>query len=66
MDRLLRLRKFLHDDSGAVTVDWVVLTASVIALGLLVLVIFYAGMNTATGAMIADLVASMTSAAGIN
>ena len=28
--------KFLKDDSGAVTVDWVVLTAAIVGLGLLV------------------------------
>ncbi|MBL9049536.1 MAG: hypothetical protein JNK19_05440 [Tabrizicola sp.] len=28
--------KYLEDDSGAVTVDWVVLTAAVVGLGLIV------------------------------
>lgn len=31
-------RIFLKDDSGAVTVDWVVLTAAVVGLGMVVLV----------------------------
>lgn len=31
------LAKFLNDEEGAVTVDWVVLTAAVVGLGMLVL-----------------------------
>ena len=31
------LKKFADDQTGAVTVDWVVLTAAVVGLGLLVL-----------------------------
>jgi Flp pilus assembly pilin Flp len=31
------LAKFLNDEDGAVTVDWVVLTAAVVGLGMLVL-----------------------------
>ncbi|MEM9343936.1 MAG: hypothetical protein AAGA87_12905 [Pseudomonadota bacterium] len=31
------VRKFKNDEDGAVTVDWVVLTAAVVALGLAVL-----------------------------
>lgn len=29
------LAEFLHDEDGAVTVDWVVLTAGVVALGVM-------------------------------
>lgn len=32
-----RLKTFIHDTDGAVTVDWVVLTAAVVGLGLIVL-----------------------------
>lgn len=39
------LTTFLNDDSGAVTVDWVVLTASLTVLGLLVLEIVRDGVN---------------------
>lgn len=31
------LRNFANDESGAVTVDWVVLTAAIVGLGLLVM-----------------------------
>ena len=30
-------KNFLNDESGAVTVDWVVLTAAIVGLGLLVI-----------------------------
>lgn len=33
----LSLAKFFADDSGAITVDWVVLTAAILGLGMLVL-----------------------------
>ena len=32
------LKLFCRDDSGAVTVDWVVLTAAIIGLGMIVLI----------------------------
>ena len=32
------IKKFRSDESGAVTVDWVVLTAAVIGMGMLVLI----------------------------
>lgn len=35
---LRRLKRFLHDPKGAVTVDWMVLSAAVIGLGMVVLV----------------------------
>lgn len=33
---MYRFKEFLRDDAGAVTVDWVVLTAAVVGLGLLI------------------------------
>lgn len=51
------LRRFAHDEAGAVTVDWVVLTAGVIALGLLVVSSIVSGANhtsTGVGARLAD------------
>ncbi|WP_114967131.1 hypothetical protein [Alkalilacustris brevis] len=32
------IKKFRHDESGAVTVDWVVLTAAIVGLGIAVVV----------------------------
>jgi Flp pilus assembly pilin Flp len=37
------LHRFLNDDSGAVTVDWVVLTAGVVGLGFLALGPIFSG-----------------------
>lgn len=37
MDIQIRLRNFVADDSGAVTVDWVVLTAAVVGLAMVVI-----------------------------
>ena len=31
-----RVKKFLNEDSGAITVDWVVLTAAVVAMAALI------------------------------
>lgn len=41
----------LEEDSGAVTVDWVVMTAIVTTLGTLVTVLFVEGDNAATKAV---------------
>lgn len=52
---------FLRDESGAVTVDWVVLTAALVGLGVAVLTTVSGGatdlagdINTNVGAMAAD------------
>jgi hypothetical protein len=46
----LILKSFGQDDSGAVTVDWVVLTAAVIGLGMVVLIpIAYSSGSSAQG-----------------
>ena len=43
------LFKFYQDQSGAVTVDWVVLTAAIVGLGVIVLLpIAYTSENSAT------------------
>jgi Flp pilus assembly pilin Flp len=39
-----RIKNFLHDDSGAVTVDWVILTAAVVGLA----VSAYTGIKSST------------------
>lgn len=39
------LAKFLHDTDGAVTVDWVVLTAAVVFLGLAVMTSINSGVD---------------------
>ena len=37
------LKNFIHSEDGAVTVDWVVLTAAIIGLGLVVLTLIASG-----------------------
>jgi len=37
----LYLKKFAADESGAITVDWVVLTAGVVALGIAVMGVIF-------------------------
>ena len=49
---------FLNDESGAVTVDWVVLTAAVVGLGLAVMVI----VKPAVTALGTDIATSLTKA----
>lgn len=46
----LTLKEFCKEDSGAVTVDWVVLTAAIIGLGMIVLIpIAYSTDSSAQG-----------------
>jgi hypothetical protein len=40
---------FLHDNSGAVTVDWVVLTAALVGLGLAVMAVVSEGLEDSSG-----------------
>jgi Flp pilus assembly pilin Flp len=40
------LKNFAKDESGAVTVDWVVLTAAIVGLGLLVITAVRPGIET--------------------
>ncbi|SNX69282.1 hypothetical protein SAMN05878503_103270 [Cereibacter ovatus] len=49
----LDLKRFLMQTDGAVTVDWVVLTAAIIALCLLVTIPYYTGASGATTELVA-------------
>jgi Flp pilus assembly pilin Flp len=54
--KLFKLAKnFKNDESGAVTVDWVVLTAALVGLGLAVITVVSGGINTAANAINDDL-----------
>jgi Flp pilus assembly pilin Flp len=53
----LNAAKFLRDENGAVTVDWVVLTAAVVALGVMAALV----MTTATTGLSDDIWAYMDS-----
>lgn len=43
------ITNFVNDESGAVTVDWVVLTAAIVGLGLVVMTSVGGGITTLTG-----------------
>lgn len=43
------IKKFRNDESGAVTVDWVVLTAAIVGLGIAVVVAVGPGINSLAG-----------------
>ena len=43
------LKKFRADESGAVTVDWVVLTAAIVGLGVIVINTVGGGIETVAG-----------------
>ena len=49
------LKTFRNDDSGAVTVDWVVLTAAIVGLGLVVMTTVSTGMKTAASNISKDI-----------
>lgn len=45
------LRKFLSDDAGAVTVDWVVLTAAIVGLAFVALTPIFTGTKSISSAV---------------
>lgn len=47
--------KFANDESGAVTVDWVVLTAAIVGIAIAVITLISGGINTAAEAIDAEL-----------
>ncbi len=49
------IKNFKNDESGAVTVDWVVLTAAVVGLGLIVINAARPAITTAAGVIKADI-----------
>ena len=54
--KLLNLFKtFKNDESGAVTVDWVVLTAAIVGLGLVVMQTVGGGIEDLSTGIVADL-----------
>ncbi|MCH2077702.1 MAG: hypothetical protein MK180_12640 [Rhodobacteraceae bacterium] len=53
------LNKFRRDEDGAVTVDWVVLTAAIVGLGIAILATVSGGVGDLAGAIDSEL-SSMT------
>ncbi|MDX1780484.1 MAG: pilus assembly protein [Thalassovita sp.] len=59
-------RNFRRNEDGAVTVDWVVLTAAVVGLGIAAVATVSNGIDTAADALVNDLNTDMSSAASTN
>lgn len=57
--------KFANDESGAVTVDWVVLTAAIVGIAIAVLTLISGGINNAATAIDTQLSNSSTGVAGL-
>ncbi|MGI1660771.1 Flp family type IVb pilin [Palleronia sp. KMU-117] len=47
--------RFSQDEDGAVTVDWVVLTAAIVGIGLAVITVVAGGVGNVTAAIDADI-----------
>ena len=58
MTFLNKIKTFVANDSGAVTVDWVVLTAAIVGLGLAVV----ASVRTGVGSLASDISTSLSGA----
>jgi Flp pilus assembly pilin Flp len=52
------IKNFKNDESGAVTVDWVVLTAAIVGLGLVVMTTLQEPIQNTTDAIVGDLEAA--------
>ncbi|ODM44974.1 Flp family type IVb pilin [Cereibacter johrii] len=62
--KLLNIFKtFRNDEDGAVTVDWVVLTAAIVGLGIAVVTTVAGGLRDAATTLTSDLGTTMTTAA---
>ncbi len=62
--KLLNIFKTFHnDEDGAVTVDWVVLTAAIVGLGIAVVTTVAGGLRDAATTLTSDLGTTMTTAA---
>ncbi|MCG7493186.1 Flp family type IVb pilin [Thalassobius sp. Cn5-15] len=60
------IKNFRKDEDGAVTVDWVVLTAAIVGLGIAAVTTVSNGIDTAATSLVTDLAATSTAAEGVN
>lgn len=64
--KLLNIFKtFRNDEDGAVTVDWVVLTAAIVGLGIVVVTTVSTGLRDAATDLVTDLGTAMDDAADV-
>ena len=54
------INKFFNDESGAVTVDWVVLTAAIVGLGMVIMSSVGGGIETLGDSIVSDLSTTAT------
>ena len=59
------MKRFINDESGAVTVDWVVLTAAIVGIAIAVLTVIAGGINTASNEINNDLISDSSGPAGL-
>jgi Flp pilus assembly pilin Flp len=57
---------FLKDETGAVTVDWVVITAAIVGMSLIIVALFSDALFGATGVFTTSLQGAMIDAAAVN
>ena len=60
------IKNFRKDEDGAVTVDWVVLTAAIVGLGIAAVTTVSNGIDTAATELVTDLSAASDSAEAVN
>ncbi len=60
------IKNFRKDEDGAVTVDWVVLTAAIVGLGIAAVTTVSSGISTAASAIETDLGTDAATAAAAN
>jgi Flp pilus assembly pilin Flp len=60
------IKNFRKAEDGAVTVDWVVLTAAIVGLGIAAVTTVSNGIDTAATSLVTDLAATSTAAEGVN
>jgi hypothetical protein len=58
---MTKFTKFLSDDAGAVTIDWVALTAGILLLGIMVV---YAIFNGGVASLVSDINSTLEAASG--
>ena len=56
---MTRISKFLSDDTGAVTIDWVALTAGILLLGIMVI---YAIFNNGVASLVQNINSTLSGA----
>ncbi len=59
---MIEFTKFLSDDAGAVTIDWVALTAGILLLGIMVV---YAIFNNGVQSLVANINSTLSAASVI-